>query len=121
MNINLNEILKHYQKIAVKKMRKNKILIFCIIEKWVKRHKTLPMLKLIRKKNQTFKQLITLNLLDIDNIVISDKIKHNIKWIFIIFQYLEDNIITRLCIIFPHISRYINYFDDGGKKCVPYN
>ena len=79
MNINLNEILKHYQKIAVKKMRKNKILIFCIIEKWVKRHKTLPMLKLIRKKNQTFKQLITLNLLDIDNIVISDKIKHNIS------------------------------------------
>ena len=28
----------------------------------------------------------------------------------------DDNIIRPLCIIFPQMSGYIKYFDDGGKN-----
>ena len=53
------------------------------------------------------------NFIDIDKIVVSDKIKHNGKG----FKY-DDKIIRPLCIVLPQMTGYIKYFDDGGKKCL---
>ena len=68
-----------------------------------------------KKKFNTFKQPITLNLVDIDKIVISDKCKHNDKDFKYFIGYKEDNIIRPSYINLPQISGHIKYFDDGGK------
>ena len=30
--------------------------------------------------------------------------------------YLKNDVIQPLCVILPQMSRYIKYFDDGGKN-----
>ena len=31
--------------------------------------------------------------------------------------YLSNDVIQPLCVILPQMSRYIKYFDEGGKIC----
>lgn len=64
----------------------------------------------------TFKLSITLNLVAIDKIVISDKFKHSNKDFKYFVGYKEDNIIRPLSIILPQMSGYAKYFDDGGNN-----
>ena len=71
------------------------------------------MLKLIRKKDQ---QPLTLNLVDIDKIVISDKFKYNNKDFKYFIGYKENSIFRLLWIILPEMSGYIKYFGNGGKN-----
>ena len=54
--------------------------------------------------------LITLNLVDIDKIVISDRFEHSGK------VFKKDNIIRPLCIILPQRSGYIKDFDNDRKN-----
>ena len=69
-----------------------------------------------KKKFHTFKQPITLNLVNIEEIVLSDKFKHNNKDFNYFTGYKEDNMIRPLCIILPTMSGQIIYFDEGGKN-----
>ena len=69
-----------------------------------------------KKTFHTFKQPITLNLVDIDKIVMSDKCKHSDDGFKYFIGYKEDNIIKPLYIILPSISGSIKYFDNGGKN-----
>ena len=62
------------------------------------------------------KQLVDLNLVDINKIVISDKFKHNDDDFKYFIGHKEDDIVSPLCIILPQMSRYIQYFDNGGKN-----
>ena len=62
------------------------------------------------------KQAIDLNLVNINKIVISDKLKHSLKGFKCFIGYKDDNIVRWLCIIFPQMSGYIKYFENWGKK-----
>ena len=69
-----------------------------------------------KKGFNTFKISITLNLLDIDKIVISDKFKHSDKGSKYFVGYKVDNVFRPLCIILPRMSGHIKYFDNDGKN-----
>ena len=57
-----------------------------------------------KKKFHTFKQPITLNLVDIDKILISDKFKHNNKDFKYFIGCKEDNVSRLLGIYLPQMS-----------------
>ena len=59
---------------------------------------------------------IALNLVDINKIVTSDKFKHSDEGSNYFVGYTDDNIIGPLCIVSPHMSGYIKYFDIGRKN-----
>ena len=63
------------------------------------------------------KQGITLNLLDTEKIVVSDKFQYSDHVSKCFIGYLHgDSIIRPLCIILSQMNGYIKYFDDAGKK-----
>ena len=52
---------------------------------------------------------------DLDQIVVSDKFKHNNES-FKFFIGYYDGLVRPLCIILPQMSGYIKYFENGGKN-----
>ena len=66
------------------------------------------------------KESIDLFSVNVDEIVVSDKFKHNNKE-FKDFIGYQDGLIKPLCIILPQMSRYIRYFDNGGKNISFFN
>ena len=70
-----------------------------------------------KKKKKEFhasKQPIALNLVNVNQIVISDKVEHSDKGFKYFIGYKEDNIVRPLCINLPQMSGC--NFDNGGKK-----
>ena len=62
------------------------------------------------------KKAIPLNLVDVANIVVSNKVKNNETSKYFI-GYLDDiNVVVPLCVILPQMSGYIKYFEKGGKN-----
>ena len=51
-----------------------------------------------------------------DQIVVSDKFKHKNEGFKYFIGYQESGIVKPLCIILPHKSGYIQYFENGGKN-----
>ena len=66
------------------------------------------------------KESIDLFSVNVDEIVVFDKFKHNNKE-FKDFIGYQDGLIKPLCIILPQMSRYIRYFDNGGKNVCFFN
>ena len=62
------------------------------------------------------KQPINLNLVNVDQIVISDKFKHSDDGFKYFIGYKEGEIVKPLCIILPQMSGYIKYFENGVKN-----
>ena len=52
----------------------------------------------------------------VDQIVVSDKFKHNNEGFKYFIGYQEGRIIKSLCIILPQMSGYIKYFENVGKN-----
>ena len=52
----------------------------------------------------------------LDQIVVSDKFKHNDKGFKYFIGYLKGGIIKPLCIILPQMNGYIKYFENGSKN-----
>ena len=52
----------------------------------------------------------------VDQIVVSDKFKHNNEGFKYFIGYLEGEIVKPLCIILPQMSGYIKCFENGGKN-----
>ena len=69
----------------------------------------------MKKKITESKQQINLDLVSVDQIVISDKFKHSDDGFKNFISYKEGKIVKRLCIILPQMSGYIKYFENGGK------
>ena len=69
-----------------------------------------------KKEFHKSKQPIDLMLVIIDQIVVSDKFKHNNEGFKYFIGYQESGIVKPLCIIFPQMSGYIKYFESGGKN-----
>ena len=55
-------------------------------------------------------------MVNVDQIVLSDKLKHNDDGFKYFIGYKEDDIVEPLCIILPQMSGYIKYFENGGKN-----
>ena len=73
-------------------------------------------IRLNKKEFHKSKQPIDLNLVTIDQIVVSDKFRHSDEGFKYFIGYQEDEIVKPLCIILPQMSGYIKYFKNGGKN-----
>ena len=62
------------------------------------------------------KKAIPLNLVDVANIVVSNKIKNNEASKYFIDYLFDIDVVVPLCVILPQMSGYIKYFENGGKN-----
>ena len=69
-----------------------------------------------KKEFYSSKQAILLSSVDLNKIVVSSKWKINDTTYKYLCGYLNNDVIQPLCVILPHMSGYIKYFDDGGKN-----
>ena len=65
---------------------------------------------------QKSKEPIDLLSVNVDQIVVSDKFKHNNEGFKHFIGYLEGEIVKPLCILLPQMSGFIKYFENGGKN-----
>ena len=72
-------------------------------------------IKVNKKEFHKSKQAIDLDSLTVDQIVVSDKFKHNDGG-FKYFIGYQGEIVKPLCIILPQMSGYIKYFQNSGKN-----
>ena len=73
--------------------------------------------EVVNKKFHASKQPIALDLVDISQILMSYRFKHNNKDPRFFIGHKVDDTIRPLCIVLPQVSGYINYFGNGGKIC----
>ena len=69
-----------------------------------------------KKEFHKSKQAINLSLVTVDQIVISNKIKHSDDGFKYIIGYQEGEIVKPLRIILSQMIGYIKYFENGGKN-----
>ena len=69
-----------------------------------------------KKEFHKSKQPIDLDLVNVDQIVVSDKFKHSDDGFKYFIGYKEGEIVKPLCIILPQMSGYIKYFENCGKN-----
>ena len=62
------------------------------------------------------KQAISLDSVDLNKIVVSNKRKINDTTYKYLFGYLYNDTTQPLCVILPQMNGYIKYFDDGQKN-----
>ena len=62
------------------------------------------------------KQPTDLNLVNVDQIVKSDKLKQSDDGFKYVIGYKEGEIVKSLCIILPQLNAYIKYFENGVKN-----
>ena len=82
------------------------------------REKTLKFnnIRVNKKEFHKSKKPIDLMSVNVDQIVVSDKFKHNNEGFKYFIGYQEGGIVKPLCIILPQMSGYIKYFENGGKN-----
>ena len=69
-----------------------------------------------KKEFYSSKQAISLDSVDLNKIVVSNKWKINDTTCKYLCGYLNNDIIQPLCIILPQMNGYIKYFNDGRKN-----
>ena len=62
------------------------------------------------------KKFISLDSVDISQIIVSNKWKINDTTSKFFIGYLNEDIIRPLCTILPQMSGFIKYFEDGAKN-----
>ena len=64
------------------------------------------------------KKAVNLSNIDVNEIVVSNKVKGNNETSKFFIGYMDDisGIVTRLCIVLPQMSGWIKYFENGGKN-----
>ena len=70
-----------------------------------------------KKEFHKSKQWINLDLVDVDQIVICDKFKHNDDGVKYFIGYKKDDIVRLLCIILAQMSGHINNLKMVEKMC----
>ena len=82
------------------------------------REKTLKFnnVRLYKKEFHKSKEPFDLLSVNVDQIVVSDKFKHNHEGFKYFIGYQEGEIVKALCIVLPQMSGYIKYFENGGKN-----
>ena len=73
-------------------------------------------IRLNKKEFHRSKEPIDLMWIIVDQIVVSDKFKHNNEGFKFFIGYPEGGIVKPLCIILTQMSGYIKYFENGAKN-----
>ena len=73
-------------------------------------------IKLNKKEFHKSEEPIDLISVNEDQIVVSDKFKHNNEGFKYFIGYKEGEIVKPLCIILPQMSTYIKYFENESKN-----
>ena len=73
-------------------------------------------IRLNKKELHKSKEPIDLFSVNVDQIVVSDKFKHNNEGFKHFIGYQERGIVKPLCIILPQTSEYIKYFENESKS-----
>ena len=73
-------------------------------------------IRLNKKELHKSKQPMNLMSVNVDQIVLSDKFKHNSEGFKYFIGSQEGEIVKLLCIILPQMSGYIKYFKNGNKN-----
>ena len=73
-------------------------------------------IKLDKKEFHKSKEPIDLFSVVLDQIVVSDRFKHNDEGFKYFIGYQKGEIIKPLCIILPQMNGCIKYFENGGKN-----
>ena len=71
-----------------------------------------------KKEFHRSKQPIDLDLVNVDQIVVSNKFKYSDGGFEYFIGYKEGQIVKPLCIILPQMTEYIKYFENGRMKKV---
>ena len=69
-----------------------------------------------KKKFHKSKEPIDFISVNVGEIVVSNKLKHNNEGFQYFIGYQEGEIVKPSCIILPQMSGYIKYFENGGKS-----
>ena len=69
-----------------------------------------------KKEFHKFKQTIDLDLVNVDQVVVSDKFKHSNSGFKYFIGYKEGEIVKPLCIILPKMTGSLKYFENGRKN-----
>ena len=75
-------------------------------------------IKLNKKEFHKSKKPINLMPVNVDQILVSDKFKHDNEGFKYFIGYQEGEIVKSLCIILPQMNGYIKYFENRGKTCL---
>ena len=75
-------------------------------------------IRLNKKEFHKCKQPVNLDLINVDQIVISDKFKRSDDGFKYFIGYQEGEIVKPLCFILPQMSGYLKYFENGGETCL---
>ena len=67
-----------------------------------------------KKEFHKSKQPIILDLINVDQIIVSDKFKDSDDGFMYFIGYKEGEILKLLCIILPQMTGYIKYFESNG-------
>ena len=81
-----------------------------------KRTLKLNNIKLNKKEFHKSKEPIDLFSVDLDQIVVSEKFKHNGEGFKYFIGYRKSDIVKPICIILPQMHGYVKYFENGGKN-----
>ena len=73
-------------------------------------------ISLNKKEFNKSKEPIDLLSVEVDQIVVSYKLKHNDEGFKHFIGYLEGGTIKSLCIILPQMTGYMKYFENSGKN-----
>ena len=75
-------------------------------------------IKVCKRQFYDSKKAIKLNLVDVNNIVVSNKVKGNTETSKYFIGCLDDisQSVASLCIILSQMSGYIKYFENGSKN-----
>ena len=73
-------------------------------------------IRLNKKELPKSKHPIELSSVIVDQIVVSDKLKHSDEGIKHLLGYKKGEIVKPLCIILRQMNGYIKYFENGGKR-----
>ena len=77
---------------------------------------TFDNIRVNEKEFHKCKQSINLDFVNVDQIVMSDRFKHNDDGFKYFIVYKEGEIVKPLCIILPQMTGCIRYFENRGKK-----
>ena len=70
----------------------------------------------VNKKFHKSKKPIDLNLVTVNQIVVSEKFRYSDEGFKYFICYQEDETVKLLCVILPKMSGYIKYFENDGKS-----
>ena len=71
-----------------------------------------------KKEFHKSKQPIDLDLVNVDQIIVSDKFKHTDDGFKYFIGYKEEEIVKPLCLILPQMTGYIKCFKTEEKTCL---